>query len=227
MRAFLSTAGEFLRSLSNFFRCELWDRRNCRACRAAATHQPVRERAARIHTACHGQFACERFSLGPRCPGPVADVEYLNLIITDPQAVDPRSGKLLPVLVTQVDGNGVSVLRDGATDEEFHVTYAEMKRGSDAKGRERFLYGVCRFLAGEIRHENNQRFLGVYATALAQRRHHADVLAPPVATRREQEARKKRIIDKIGPRIIDGAEFRGGALSRYSRAAAAAQPGRR
>jgi hypothetical protein len=164
-------------------------------------------------------FRCERYAIGPRCPGPVADTEFLNLIISDPQTVDPRSGRLFPVLVTQVDGNGMSVLRDQATDAEFDITYAEMKQASDARGKPRFFHGVCRFLAGDVRYEAGERYLGVYATALPRRRHHADILAPPppAMTRKEQEARKKRIIDKIGSRLLSVSDFRNGAFAPYAK----------
>lgn len=217
MRAWRSTVEGFLRSLPNFFRCEIWERRTCHACRSAAYYDPANERAARVHAACDEPFGCERFKLGPRSPGPVADSEYLNLIITDPQTVDHRSGKLLPVLVKQVDESGLSVLRDAATNEEFDLTYAEMKRASDARGKPRYFYGVCRFLTGSIRLENGRRHLGVYDTALPMRRHHADILAPPLITRRDYEARKKRIIDKIGPSLVSVTHFRKGNFLNYSR----------
>ena len=42
---------------------------------------------------------------------------------------------LLPVSVKQLDEGGVSVLRDAATDEEFEITYTQLKRSSDAKGQ--------------------------------------------------------------------------------------------
>jgi hypothetical protein len=54
---------------------------------------------------------------------------------------------LLPVSVKQLDEGGVSVLRDAATDEEFEITYTQLKRSSDAKGADRYFYGVCSFLA--------------------------------------------------------------------------------
>jgi hypothetical protein len=217
MRGLLSTVGAYLRSLRSFFRCEVWERSNCRSCRSAAHFLPASERAARIHRACQEIFGCERYKLGKGSPGPVRDEEYLNLLISDPQTVDHRSGKLLPVLVNQVDGNGLSVLRDAATNQEFEVTFAEMKRGSDSRGQPRYLFGVCRFLASAVRIEDSVRYLGVYDTALPQRSHHADVCAPPLNSRREYEARKKRIIDKIGSSLIPVHGFRGGAFMKYAR----------
>jgi hypothetical protein len=218
MRAWRLTVENFLRGLRSFFRSEILERRNRRACRFAAYFELVSERASRVHSACVGDtFACERFKLGPESPGPVADDEYLNLIITDPQTIDHRSGKLLPVLVRQVDEAGLSVLRDKATNNEFDITFQEMKRGSDARGKPRYFHGVCRFLARSVRWDNATRNAGVYDTALPQRRHHADIIAPPAATRRDQEARKKKLIDKIGPSLIGVADFREGAFVKYAR----------
>ena len=39
------------------------------------------------------------------------------------------------------------MLRDAATDEEFEITHTQLKRSSDAKGADRYFYGVCSFLA--------------------------------------------------------------------------------
>jgi hypothetical protein len=217
MRALLSTAESFLRGLSNFFWSEIWERRKCRACRAAARFEPARERAVRIHAAINERFGCERFTLGPHCPGRVLDAEYLNLIITDPQTIDHRTGRLLPVLVKQVDEKGLSVLRDQAANDEFEITYAQLKEASDSAGKERFFHGVCRFQTSVVRYENNERYLGVYATALPGRRYHADIFAPPLTTRREHEARKKNIIYKIGPSLVGVSDFRNRAFSGHAR----------
>jgi hypothetical protein len=217
MKALRSTVGNFLRNLLVFFRCEISERQPCRACRSAAHFEPAQERATRVHRACENPFACERYKLGRGSPGPVSDAEYLNLVITDPQAIDPRTGKLLPILVNQIDRGGLSVLRDAATIAEFDVTFAEMKKSSDAKGNERYFHSVCRFLTFSVRLENQARHLGVYDTALPGRPHHADILAPPPASRRDQEARKRRIIDKIGPSLIAVADFRGGTFVKYAR----------
>jgi hypothetical protein len=193
-------------------RCEVWERRSCRACRAAAHWEPSSERALKAHSACSEAFACERFKLGRNSPGPVADAEYVHLLITDPQALDPRSGKILPVILKQIDAKGVSVLRERASNQEFRLTFVEMRRGSDAKGQPRYFHGVCRFLTGSIRARGGTDRIGIYDTALPGRRHHADVLAPPLGTRRDREARTKRLIDLIGPSFIGVAKFRDGAF---------------
>jgi hypothetical protein len=146
----------------------------------------------------------------------VGDSEYLNLIVTDPQALDRRSGLALPVLVTRVDESGVSVLRDAAHNHEFETTFTELKRGSDARGKPRYFHGVCRFLAGSIRQQNGARQFGVYDTALPRRPHHADILAPP-ATRQDLEARKKHLIYNIGPSFVNVAQFRDGVFVKYAR----------
>jgi hypothetical protein len=217
MSVWRSTVASFRQTLSNFFRCEVFERRRCRECRIAAYFEPDHECAARVHEAGDGVFGCERYRLGRRSPGPVQDSEYLNLIITDPQSLDPRSGNILPVVVNQVDKNGVSVLRDAAANDEFEITFQQMKQRSDEQGKQRFFHGVCRFLAGNIRRDGAKQQLGVYDTSFEKRRHHADMLAPPLQNRREIEARKKRIIDKISPGYIAVANFRSGAFVKYGR----------
>jgi hypothetical protein len=174
-----------------------------------------------VHHACPEPFACERFKLGRRSPGPVQDSEYLNLVITDPQALDQRSGLALPLLLKRIDTSGVSVLRDAATSHEFEVTFAEMKRASDAQGKPRYFHGMCRFLAASVRRQNGARHdVGVYDTALPERPHHADILSPP-ANRRDLEARKKHLIYNIGLSFTPVAQVRNGAFIRYARDAVA------
>jgi hypothetical protein len=174
-----------------------------------------------VHDAGDGTFACERYKLGAASPGPVTDEEYLNLIISDPQSLDPRSGYVLPLLVKQVDMNGVSVLRDAAANIEFETTLAELKRRSDAKGKPRYFHGVFRFLAADVRLEGQDRWLGVYDTSLPSRVHHADIMAPPLPTRREREARIKRLLDKISHGFHSVEHFRDGALAKHGRSASA------
>jgi hypothetical protein len=150
----------------------------------------------------------------------VQDCEYLNLVISDPQVLDPRSGRVLPIVVNQVDKNGVSVLRDAAKNSEFEITFIEMKQRSDAKGEPRYFHGVYSFLAREVRHQGNVRWLGVYDTSIPKRPHHADMLAPPLQSRRDREARKKQIIDALGTSFIAVADFRGGVFAKHARSAA-------
>lgn len=189
MRAWRSTVESFRLTLRDFFRCELFERQACRACRRAAYFEPSAERATKVAEAGGGVFGCERYRLGNASPGPVQDAEFLNLIITDPQSIDPRSGKLLPVVVDRINRNGMSVLRDAANEDEFETTFAELKKGSDARGKPRFWYGTCRFSVGNIRHNGTARQLGVYDTSLPGRRYHADIFAPELP-RRELEALK-------------------------------------
>jgi hypothetical protein len=177
-----------------------------------------------VHDAGEGAFGCERFKLGRESPGPVRDWEYLNLIISDPQVLDPRSGKVLPIVVNQVDKNGVSVLRDAAANSEFEITFTQLRQRSDAKGDLRYFHGVYKFLVGDVRHDGDERWLGVYDTSIPQRRHHADILAPPPQSRREAEARKKRILDTIGASVVPVADFRNGAFAVYGRDAARQAP---
>jgi hypothetical protein len=186
-------------------------------CRAAAAFEPANERASRIHAVADRQFDCECYNLSRHSPGPVDDAEVLNFLITDPQSLDPRSRNLLPVIARQVYEKGMSVLRDRAADIEFELTYFELKRSSDAKGKERFLHGVCAFRAREIRYDGNSRFAGIYDTGLRDRPHHADIMAPPPENRIEKERSLKKIIDKIGPGFIDVNGFRNGAFRRFGR----------
>jgi hypothetical protein len=186
-------------------------------CRAAAVFEPAKERARKIHAVVDRQFACECYNLSRHSPGPVDDAEVLNFLITDPQSLDPRSRNLSPVIARQVYEKGMSVLRDRAANTEFELTYVELKRSSDAKGKERFFHGVCAFRARELRYDGGSRFAGVYDTGLPDRPHHADIMVPPPGNRIEQERCMKKIIDKIGPSFIDVNGFRDGTFRRFGK----------
>lgn len=131
--------------------------------------------------------------------------------------LDHRSGKVLPVIIKPLDSSGVSVLRDAATNDQFEVTWALLKQRSDAMGKPRYFHGVLRFLASSVRYDDNKtQQLGVYDTAAPNRPHHADLLAPPLS-RREMEARKKKVLDAIGDDFIGVSSFRAGAFAKYGR----------
>jgi hypothetical protein len=131
--------------------------------------------------------------------------------------LDPRTGKVLPVLIKPLDSSGVSVLRDAATNDEFESTWTLLKKRSDAKGDPRYFHGVFRFLTSNVRFDGNQiRQAGVYDTALPNLPHHADLLAPP-SSRGEMEARKKMLLDAISNNFIAVSNFRAGCFSKYGR----------
>lgn len=176
------------------------------------------ERAAAIVDAHPVLYGCEHYPLSWRSPGKVEDDELLHFLITDPQAIDQRSGKLLPDAVAQLHKKGLSVLREGAFDLEFVETFIEMKRGSDRTGKPRFLSAVSTFATASVRYDGGDRCVGVFASGLPGRWRHADLLASPKSALSRKRLRK-RLLDILEAGREDIRTFRNGRLAHLERPA--------
>lgn len=198
----------------------------CNLCREACFHENRKERAARAHAATPSICGCEAYSVSSHSPGPVDDREQLHFVVSDPKSL--LNGSLNPTALTQIDYGGLSVLRESASDTEFKITINQLKERANSADSEWFFFGVCSFTASTIRTDNNQRFLCVYDTGLPDKPNHADIMGPnfmsmsqPPISKREQEkqnrARIKKMIDKIGPVFTSASRFRSGIFAEYSR----------
>jgi hypothetical protein len=131
---------------------------SCELCRAAISHPVDAEIAAKLHAACTDICGCERYRLSSHSTGQVENAELLNLIVSDPQGI--KDGKTPhPGMFVQIDRAGLSVLREGATNEEFELTIRELKDRAAQSGAERYFHGVCTLKAGEIRADGESKFL--------------------------------------------------------------------
>lgn len=193
----------------------LLESEHCRLCRKAF-RQEDDDRVTQVNAACGQSAGCELYKASIFSPGRVSDTEVIHFLITDPQAVDPRSGKLLPGLLSQLDKKGLSFLRQGATNVEFEITFKMMKRGSDSRGQERFLYSVSTVTVNDVRFHNNERLAGVYDTAVPERPNHADVMG--VSTeKKHRERRKKRLLELLDAGNVGVAQFRNGVFAVFAR----------
>src|SRR5690606_26595221 len=141
------------------------------ACRSALSFEPAKERCAKLAQVSGENFCCEQHA-APGSPGVVSDNEYLNFLLFDPQQVFPDK-TLRPEGLVQIDRAGLSVLRDGAADDEFLLTMEQLH----SNGKQREFHGVARFQAGSIRHLGDERSLGVYDTPLPGKINHCDIIA--------------------------------------------------
>jgi hypothetical protein len=189
-----------------------------RDCRAAVDRSPVTERAAQVTKAAKGTFNCEKCSVSRKSPGPVLDEEDLIFIVSDPQ-VRLKGGKVHPSAVGTVCSGGLSVLRDRARDNEFENTWTELKKNSDAKGKDRYLAGVYTFATSNIRYSAEPRQFGVYDTGLPGRKHHSDIMAIARSnlSNLQRERLCKALVDAMGTNFIDVEDFRMGAFVRHAR----------
>ena len=194
----------------------------CEACQEAFRHEPYTERAAKVHAATNECCGCEKYKAWEHSPGRILDNEILHLLITDPTNL-LNGVELDPTLAMQIDRGGLSTLREGASNNEFLLTIQALRARSAEKGDQRFFHGVLTFEAGTVRKIDGGRFLCIYDTGMADKPHHADLMAPPVSgaskseRKRAEMARYKSLIEAIGPSFVPAARFRGGVFSGYTR----------
>ncbi|WP_146073990.1 hypothetical protein [Methylobacterium sp. 190mf] len=194
----------------------------CRACRRAFASD-ADTRVAEVNSAAGTPGGCELFRASLLSPGRVSDEENLHYLVTEPQdqAFDPRSGKLLPGVLSQIDKKGISVLRQRASDDEFEITFSILKRNSLAKGKERFWHSVATAPAGQIRKKDGQPIAAVYDTSVKKRRNHADIMGI-ASDRLHKERRKKALLDLMNSDIVSTDRFRNGVFAQHARPAVAA-----
>jgi hypothetical protein len=197
----------------------------CAACRKAFATQPDSHIAKALHRATAEPCGCEKFKMHNDSPSIVDDSEMLDLIISDPNSL-MQDGFINPTMFVPLDTFGLSVLRNGAADDEFEQTIAALKQLSATKGAQRFFHGVCEFNVTTVRYDSGGRLVGVYDTALPGKPHHADIVGPDLqvvttASKSEQERdrrkRYKRILELIGPSFIPARKFRNGAFVQHAR----------
>ena len=127
---------------------EILERSTCKLCRAAASHEPVFERALKLYQASGDSFSCETFRLNRFSRGPVNDGELLNLFVSDhPETSRLGDGTIHPGNLARLGSGGVSVLRDGADDQEFQITLSMLAETWRVSGKEQSLGGVFQILS--------------------------------------------------------------------------------
>ena len=211
---FRSMVGAFLKKFASCFPRSLGQLRLCRACRRAAARED-RGRVAAVFACSVDTFACEQCCATWYSPGRVEDHEVLHFLVTDPQTIDTRSGKLLPRAVNQVHERGLSVLRDCASNEEFEITFAMLRRASDSKGQQRYWHSVSIIPAMAVRYNGDGRAFAVLDTGYRDRPAHADIMAPG-GTRREREKQIKALLGTLDANLIGVANFRMGVFTRHA-----------
>lgn len=209
--------GAFLKKFVSCFPRSLKQLRVCRLCRLAAAREDS-ERVAAIFACSDEAYVCEECCASRFSPGRIQDGETIHFLVTDPQTVDPRSGKLLPSAVLQMHRGGLSVLRDCASNAEFQITFNMLKTSSDAKGKERYWHSVSSPQVRSVRYNANNRCVAVIDTGYKERPAHADIIAP-LLERREREKQTKHLLSTMDAHLSAVAVFRGGAFASNARPA--------
>jgi hypothetical protein len=143
----------------------------------------------------------------------------VHYIVPEPEGL--VGGKLNPMFMSQVDRDGVSVLREAAANQEFSLTLDELSARWAAK---RHFHGVYTFDVRSARSDaDGRRLTCVYDTSLPGKRHHADIMGPTIQApstnnRRLQEKRRiKAFVENVSGSFTPAAQFRAGQFERYAR----------
>lgn len=177
-------------------------------CREAFSSAKQNERASSVMEACGDSFACEQVTVSRHSPGPVLPDETLNLLISDPQGLLDK-GKLHPALFSQISKKGMSVLRGGASDDEFKNTFLILSEN----GNERYLHGIGVIKAECLRMNDGVQRLGVFDSGYKDRPHHADVVGS--MDRKGLERIRRDLVGQIT--VVPVSEFRSGMLMHFAR----------
>jgi hypothetical protein len=209
----------FLRSWLSFF--DRITRMSCKACREAVDAEA--DRAKHFHAAHKEVCGCEQYSL---TTGRVGDDETLHFIVSDPDGI--INGFINQILVSQIDANGLSVLRDRAEDAEFILSLEQLSARWAERSR-RFC-GILNISTHSVRYDEGDRLCCVYDTAEPGKPNHAEIFAPDLQLlaeaqlskgelKRRSRQRIKKFVEKAGTDFVTPDSFRGGFLKRFEKAA--------
>jgi len=96
---------------------------SCAKCRSAVEGEGTL--VERMDQAAEETCGCEQVRVHKHSPGVVLDEEELHFVVPHPGGL--LDGKLNPVFLTQLDQNGLSVLRAAASNAEFELTLEELR----------------------------------------------------------------------------------------------------
>jgi hypothetical protein len=182
------------------------DIRLARRCpRVFLVNSDTGERASRLSEACPNCI-CERVTVGRHgSPSPVRSSEILHSVLIAP--ADLENDQIAITVITHAEKNGMSVLRDGASNEEFRQTI-NIRRQDNAN---RHFHGVASIRCAEVRALNlppnandplrRERLYCVFDTDLEGRPHHADIFATmhpnAQASKLARKAMRGRILEQL------------------------------
>ena len=171
------------------------------ACAAALANADVPKRAEALDAAFPG-CACEPWALTALGGDGVANHELIARVLTSPDSYDEPTETIMTQKLTQIYAMGMSVIRQGASNEEI-VSTAEDLLTSAAEQRK--LIGAIIMTAAQLRAYVNEadlaRWFGVYATDDRGKAHHGDIFGTKVSKGQQQKRRYKLAVDML-PLIV-------------------------
>lgn len=165
---------------------------NCRAVLEAA---PLYERASRLDAA-FPNCACETWALTNSNGSGISDEQLVARILTSPDSYNESTSTILTGKLTQVYSIGMSVIRQGASDEEIRKTIEDLTTGGSEQKR---LIGAVVASAAMFRsyvtEETGFKWFGLYATDDRGKLNHGDVLGTTTTSKQQQKRRYRLATD--------------------------------
>lgn len=171
----------------------------CRACWHSASHN---DKASALDAA-FPSCACEPWSfVGDGFAG-IDNNEVIARVVTTPGMYS--EGELLTSKLTAIDSSGLSIIRQGASDEEILSTINQLVNEA---AEPQTLHGAVVFRVADVREIGAPtRHFGIYHTPDADKVAHGDILAtrPPgsnSAVKKEQRTRRYALRDFMLGQIV-------------------------
>lgn len=116
---------------------------------------------------------CEAHSFAGTSGKPVANEELIVRVVTSPDGYDMEAGELLTSKLTALFSSGVSIIRQGASDDEIKLTVQELTSTAEPRS----LIGAVIVQASQVRFlDQSGRSYCVYDTPDRGKTHHADLM---------------------------------------------------
>jgi hypothetical protein len=173
------------------------------ACRAAFNAAPILERASKLDKA-FPKCACEPWALTKSGGDGIPNAEKLARILTTPDDYDESASTIITSRLTAIYAMGMSVIRQGATDNEIEKTVNELLSGGTMP---RKLFGAAVIAAHQIRafcndDDTHTRWFGAYATDDKDKTHHGDIFGV-MANKNQQSKRRGKLAIGMSSLIIN------------------------
>lgn len=138
----------------------------------------------------HPECGCERHSLRRPDFDPIDSGEVIARILTSPAGYDISTGEILTARLVAAYSSGISVVRQGASDDEIKLTVEQLTSGTAEPNT---LVGASILQVGKIRSlGDGTQWFCVYDTDEGVKKHHADIVGTfPTGLNRSQEKKEK------------------------------------
>lgn len=174
-------------------------------CKAALNAAPDLKRAEHLDAA-FPKCACEPWALTAAHGPGIPNEELVARVLTSPDAYEEATSTILSSKLTHIYSLGMSVIRQGASDDEIKHTVHDLLSGGSEP---RHLIGAVVANGTMIRAYGNEddaaQWFGLYATDDRGKLRHGDVFGTTVS-KGQQQKRRHRLAADMQPLVVPAAD---------------------